>query len=289
MRIKKRLIVVCALGAVGALAAASSAFAADANSTATFKFCKAGAAGCKTNVGTTLKNGKLNVHTHTNYSVGGTKTDRAQLFFDNQLKFNPNAVPKCAANLAGLNMKQGMAACKNALVGTGKAKANAAAPGDTNACVLVFNTKDANPDVGGDQPGVSLLTRAKIVGTLAQLNNCANPANNETGDVTVLLQAPLTGTTNQNPANVYKNGGKNLLFANIATASAFPLSDFNVWTGVGAPDTKLTGAKAKFIQAKCRKTGPAANRNKWYMRTIFKYTTGTPLSQTVNSPTQKCS
>jgi hypothetical protein len=283
MRIKRRLIAVCALAATAALAAAGAAWAINANSTATL-------AVSPTNPGGTFKPSKLTIHTHTNYTVNGTKTSRARLFFDKNLQFNLSAVPKCpTASVSGtLTMQQAMAACGTKLVGTGTAQANLATPGDTHGCVLVFNAVDANPSVGGNQPGILLFTRLQVPGTI----NCSNPASNTNGNGTVLLQAPLaTNPASTTPGGAlpaaYYQGGKWLDFNNIP--QTIPLSDFNVAVGKGAPGTNLTGTKANYIKAKCTsRSGLGSPAKKWVLRTIFKYSSGSPLEQAVNSKTGAC-
>jgi hypothetical protein len=283
MRIKRRLIAVCALAATAALAAAGAAWAINANSTATI-------AVSPTNPGGTFKPSKLTIHTHTNYTVNGTKTQRARLFFDKNLQFNLSAMPTCpTASVSGtLTMSQAMAACGTKLVGTGTAKADLATPGDTNGCVLVFNAQDANPSVGGNQPGILLFTRLQVPGTI----NCSNPASNTNGNGSVLLQAPLaTNPASTTPGGAlpaaYYQGGKWLDFNNIP--QTIPLSDFNVAVGKGAPSTNLTGTKANYIKAKCTsRSGLGSPAKKWVLRTIFKYSSGSPLEQAVNSKTGAC-
>ena len=194
MRIKRRLTVVVALVAATALAAVGVALGANASSTENFNFTKVP----KGNVGATFKQGKLFIHTHTNYSVGGTKTKRTQLYFDKNISFNLSSVPKCpTASVSGdITMKQAMAACSTKLVGTGTAQANFLSPGDIHGCVLAFNAQDANPSKGGNQPGILLFTRLQVPGTI----NCASPATNQNGNGAVLLQAPLaTNPTKTTP------------------------------------------------------------------------------------------
>ena len=212
-----------ALGAVG------MAQALDASSTSTLAVTPA------TGLGSAGKAVKLTVHTHTNYTVNGTKTTRARLFFDKNITFNPSVVPKCAtAGVSGnITMKQAMTACGTKLVGTGTAKANLASPGDIGGCVLAFNAVDANPKVAGNQPGILLFTRLQIPGAI----NCANPATNQNGNGSILLQAPLaTNPASTTPGGAltpaYYQGGKWLDFNNIPQTA--PLSDFNVQTGKGA-------------------------------------------------------
>ena len=287
MRIKRRLTVVLALAAAAALGSVGVSQAINANSTETFSISP------KTGLGSTGKPVKLTVHTHTNYSVSGTKTTRARLFFDKNILFNPSAVPKCTTSSVSGNitMQQAMAACGSKLVGTGTAQANLSSPGDVHGCVLVFNAVDGNPSVGGNQPGVLLFTRLQVPGTIS----CANAASNMSGNATVLLQAPLaTNPASTTPGGslpaAYYQGGKWLDFNNIP--QTLPLSDFNVQTGKGAPQTNLTGTKANYVKAKCTaRSGLGSPTKKWVMRTIFKYNSGTPLEQVVNSkyPTTNCS
>jgi hypothetical protein len=286
MRIKRRVAVVCALAVTTALGAVGVAQAINANSTESFTVTP------KTGLGSTGKPVKLNIHTHTNYTVSGTKTTRARLFFDKNILFNLNAMPKCAtAGVSGnLTMKQAMTACKTKLVGTGTAQANLSAPGDVKGCALAFNAQDANPSVGGNQPGILLFTRLKFPPTTGF--NCNNAANNELGDVSILLQAPLaTNPTSTTPGGAlnaahYKTG-KWLDFNNIP--QTLPLADFNVNVGKGSPQTSLTGTKANFIKAKCTaRTGLGSPNKKWVMRTIFKYNSGSPLEQVVNSKYTNC-
>jgi hypothetical protein len=269
-----------AVGAVGV------AQAINANSTVSFNFTKVPAG----TIGTTLKQGKLNVHTHTNYSVAGTKTTRARLYFDKNFSFSPGAVPKCNANnISGnITMKAAMTACKSALVGTGTAQANLSTPGDVKGCVLAFNALDANASKANNQPGILLFTRLMVPGNIS----CANAANNTNGNATVLLRAPLAtnpGSTTPGgplPAAFYK-GGKWLDFANIP--QTLPLSDFNVNTGKGSPQTNLSGSKGNFIRAKCTsRSGLGTPAKKWVMRTLFTYNSGSPLTQVVNSKRGPC-
>jgi hypothetical protein len=288
MRIKRRIAVVFALAAAAAaLGAVGVAQAINANSTETFAITP------KTGLGSTFKPVKITVHTHTTYSVSGTKTTRARLYFDKNIQVNVGAVPKCStSSISGnITMKQAMTACGSKLVGTGTAQANLSTPGDVHGCVLVFNAVDGNPSVGGNQPGVLLFTRLQVPGTI----NCANAASNTSGNATVLLQAPFaTNPASTTPGGplpaAFYQGGKWLDFNNIP--QTLPLSDFNVQTGKGAPQTNLTGTKANFIKAKCTaRSGLGSPTKKWVMRTIFKYNSGSPLEQVVNSkyPTTNCS
>jgi hypothetical protein len=262
MRIRKRLAIVLALAATGALAVAGIALAAAANSTVSFKFTKVPAGA----LGKTFKSGKLNVHTHMNYLVPKTDTTRAQLYFDNDIKFNTSAAPKCnpgtAAYMNAKTLKDAMAACGSAtLVGTGTAQVNISAPGDTTACVLAFNA-----NLSG-KPGLALFASAIPFKSYS----CANPASNTQGKTATRLQAPFGA----NPTALGPDftGGRWLDFDGSGIPSATPLSDFNV-----------TIQKGTYVQAKCGDANKLLN-----MRTVFTYTTShdpnppTTSSQTVLS------
>jgi hypothetical protein len=281
MRTKRRLAAIVALATATALGTVGVAQAINANSTVTLNFTKTPPGA----VGGTFKQGKINVHTHTNYTQSGTTTTRARLFFDKNFTFSPTAVPKCnTAQVSGnITMKQAMTACSTKLVGTGTAQANLATPGDIKGCVLAFNATDGSASKPGNQPGILLFTRLQIPGNI----NCANPANNQNGNGSILLQAPLAtnpaSTTPGGPllASHYQ-GGKWLDFANIPQTA--PLSDFNVTVGKGAPGTNLAGAKGNYVRAKCTsRAGLGTPAKKWVLRTIFHYNSGTPNQQVVNS------
>jgi hypothetical protein len=262
MRIRRRLAIVLALGATGALAIAGIALAAAASSTVSFKFTKVPAGA----LGKTFKSGKLNVHTHMNYLVPKTDTTRAQLYFDNDIKFNPTSAPKCNTGSAAYNnaktLKQAMAACGSAtLVGTGTAKVNISAPGDTTGCVLAFNA------TVNSKPGLALFVSAIPFKSYS----CANPANNSQGTTAVRVSA--TFLANPTALGPDFTGGKELDFDGSGIPSAAPLSDFNV-----------TIQKGTYVQAKCGDANKLLN-----MRTVFTYTTShdpnppTTSSQTVLS------
>jgi hypothetical protein len=251
---------VLALAVTGAVAAAGIALAADATSTVSFNFTKVPAGA----LGTTFKSGKLNVHTHMTYLTPKTDTTRAQLYFDNDIKFNQTAAPKCNTASTAYNnaktLKQAMAACGSALVGTGTAKVNIKAPGDTTACVLAFNA------TVNSKPGLALFASAIPFKSYS----CANPANNSQGTTAVRVSA----TFNTNPTSLGPDfaGGKWLDFDGSGVPSATPLSDFNV-----------TLQKGTYVQAKCGDANKQLN-----MRTVFTYTTSSvnpprKTSQTVLS------
>ncbi len=148
MRMLWRSAVTLGLTLVGALALAGVAPATSSN--VTFEFAPDQVPK------KTYNPGKLSVHTHTDYTSTGQKTDRAQLNFDDDLKIRTKRIPRCdKARISGnITMKQAMSTCGTAKVGTGTALANAAAPGDTQACVLAFNGKPSHR-----RPTLLLFTR----------------------------------------------------------------------------------------------------------------------------------
>jgi hypothetical protein len=223
MRIRGRRVAIFAVAAIGALAAAGAALAITNNvSTVNFKFTPNSPPFSKT----TFKSGSLFVHTHTDFlhpadKARGGFVKRVQLFFDSDLKFNPGSVPVCNKNLGTLNMKQAMAACGTARVGTGKAQGTNSTNGTIPGCVLAFN----GPKNSSNQPTIKLFSRFPMT-------DCSNPSNN-TGGLTNVI---LTGTLK--PAN--KTGfGKMLDVPNIDTAP-LPLKDFTT-----------TVKKGSYVQARC--------------------------------------
>jgi hypothetical protein len=255
MRSKRRVTVILALAAALSLAVAGIAYAA-ITSTVSFKFSP--------NTGvpkTSFKAGKINVHTHTNYSdVNSQWTDRAQLYFDSDFKVNTAALGKCnKSSISGTKtMQQAMSACGSKLIGTGTATA-AAGVNTVHACVLAFN----GSGTGGH---VLLFTRANAAPPFTI--NCSNPSSNTQGNTNVLLDGALKAAN--------KPGyGKLLDFTGIHAASPLPLTDFNVTVGKGvAPNA------TNYISAKCSHSPKV-----WKLQTKFTYSSGT---QTVNS-TQSCS
>jgi hypothetical protein len=247
MRIGRRYMAALALAAAGALALAGIALA-DGDSTAKFEFTPDEVPKA------TYAKGSLFVHTHTNYT-GGTRTDRAQLFFDDDLRINARGIPRCdPGRIQGqITMEQAMVRCGTARVGSGRAEANAALPGDAKACVLVFN---GMPSAG--RPTLLLFTRAQVTGNIS----CADPATNTSGNTTVLLEGLLRGASG--------DFGTQLDIQRIASAALLPLSDF-----------KVTVRRGNYVSARCN------DRDRtWNLRARFTYVQPTS-SQTVTS-SQRC-
>jgi hypothetical protein len=251
MRIRRRSAVIFALAAVGVVAVASIAFAAP---TSTFSFKMSPANAPKT----TYTNGSLFTDLKTTYTNPGNNNpggavERTQIYLDKNWKINTSAAAKCSSSqLAGKTMKQAMAACGNALVGTGTATATANGLFEIHGCVLLFN--------GQPQSGLPTLK----VFTRVQASNpsnitCGNPSTNTQGNATVLLNGVLKNAT--------APYGKVLDVDHITQAASFPLEEF-----------KTTVHKGSFIQAKCP-TSP------WHMKTTWTYNNNT--TKTI-SKTQAC-
>jgi len=242
MRICKRLALI--LGLTGAGVWALSGVALATSSTSTFEFTPS------TVPKEVYKSGKLAVHTHTTYTSAGQKTDRAQLDFDNDLRIRTSGIPQCnKSSIAGnVTMAQAMSACATAKLGSGTALANAASPGDTQACVLAFN---GQPSSG--RPTLLLFTRVFVTG---QTRNCSNPAGNTSGFTTVLLEGVIRSATG--------DFGSQLDVNHITSVAALPLSDFRVSVKRGG-----------YVSARCQD----ANRQ-WNLNTTFTYANPS-ASQTV--------
>lgn len=144
------------MATAGALTIASIAMAAG-DSTATVDFSPS----ALPPPGTGYTSGKLSIRTHTSYTYAGWgnpggATARIQAYLDDSIRFDTNAVPKCAkSSIAGKNMQQAMAACGSSLVGSGTVKAivpdNPSVAGDSsyfvNGCLRVFNGQASTGEI----------------------------------------------------------------------------------------------------------------------------------------------
>jgi hypothetical protein len=249
MRIRRRYAVLLALAAAGALAVSGVAMAA---SSSTFSFSFSPSKAPKQ----TYKAGALFTDLRTHYTNPADPVDRTQIYLDKNFKINTNAAGKCASSqLSNKTMAQAMAACKNALVGTGKAQAQGpAAIGTIQACVLLFNGKPS-----GGKPTLQVFTRAQA--TPNSQISCANPSSNNQGNATVLLQGVLKPAT-----GLY---GKVLDVSKITQKSPFPLEIF-----------RTTIKKGKYFSARCK----AANKT-WNMQVTWTYKSGAKNTKT---QTQQC-
>jgi hypothetical protein len=247
MRIRRRYAVLFALAATGALVVSGIAMAAS-SSTFSFKFSPASVPK------TTYKAGSLFTDLRTSYSTPADAVQRTQIYLDKDYKINPSAAGKCSpSQLSAKTMAQAMAACKNALVGTGKAQAQASF-GTIQACVLLFNGQPQNGN-----PTLQVFTRAQA--TPASHITCTDPAHNNQGNATVLLTGVLKPAT-----GLY---GKVLDVNNITQASPFPLTVYTT-----------TIKKGNYVAARCNATNKT-----WDMQIKWTYKSG--LSNTIHK-TQKC-
>ncbi|MGH2926493.1 MAG: hypothetical protein ACRDK1_11055 [Solirubrobacterales bacterium] len=245
MRFGRRTAVVIAVAAASALAVVGVAMAAT-RSTAVFNFSPDKVPK------KTYKPGKLFVHTHTNYSSTSSKTQRAQLYFDDDFKIRTRGIPQCnKSKISGtVTMQAAMAACGRAKVGSGKAQA-AAGSNTVNACVLAFNGKPSN-----GKPTLLLFTRANVAPPFTI--NCSSPSTNTQGNTNVLLVGLYKGATG--------DFGTQLDIDHIDSASALPLTDF-----------RTTIKRGRYVSARCHDK----NRT-WNMKTKFTYLSPSG-TQTVNS------
>ena len=243
MRIGTWGTIMVALSAAGVLALAGIA-AGSGSSTASFEFTPDKVPK------RAFQKGKLSVHTHTTYMLG-TRTDRAQLYFDDDLKINTQGFPRCdgTAIAGNITLKKAMARCGRAKVGSGRAQANAAVPGDAKGCVLAFNGK---PSAG--RPTLLLFTRVQVTGNI----DCSNPASNTNGNVSVLLSGLIKRASG--------DYGTQLDINHITAVAALPLSDF-----------KVSVKRGRYVSARCHDKS-----RKWNLKTKFTYI-DPPGTQTVNS------
>jgi hypothetical protein len=253
MRIRKRYAVLIAIAAVAGVALAGVALAAP-TSTFTFKVTPSTAPQNTYKPVSLFSDLKTHYTNPGNNNPGGA-VDRAQLYLDKYAKVDPTQAAKCADNqLAGKTMAQAMAACKNALVGSGTATATANGLFQINGCVLLFN---GQPQSG--LPTLKVFTRVQA--SNPSTISCANPATNNQGNATVLLNGVL-----KNATGLY---GKVLDVNNITQSASFPLEEFK---------TTIGKSTSTYIQAKCPTTP-------WHMQTTWTYNNN--VKKTV-SKTQPC-
>jgi hypothetical protein len=247
MRIRRRYAILLALAATAALAVSGIAMAAS-TSTFSFKFSP-------TKVPKkTYKAGTLATDLRTSYTAPVDAVERTQIYLDKNFKINPRAAAKCSSSqLSSKTMAQAIAVCRRALVGKGRATAQANF-GTVNACVLLFNGRPQN-----GRPTLKVFTRAQASPN-SQIS-CKNPATNNQGNATVLLNGVLKGASGKY--------GKVLDVNKITQASPFPLMVFD--TAIG---------KGNYFAARCK----AANKT-WHMKVKWTYKSG--ATKTVHK-TQQC-
>jgi len=264
-RFKKRYAAVLALAVAGAVAVAGIAMASG-ESTVTMNVTPSSLAPPGTGHTPVTR---LNVHTHTTYTNPGNvnpggATERAQLYFDDDIRINTNAVPKCqTSQLAGnITMKTAMARCGSSRISTSTAPlstAQASVNGafNINGCVIIFNGAGTNAEI-------LLFTRVNV----SQANpniTCANAGSNEQGNTSILLKGDLKanpspqGADFADPDNCSApiRNGCQLDVNNITDTADLPLTDFNAFV-------------AKSIAARCDDTPKALN-----LKVKFTYNDGT--------------
>jgi hypothetical protein len=208
MRIRRRTAVVLAVAAAGALTVTGFAVAntaSDGNvSSVKFNFSPLKLPKKKFHKGG-LTLGTKTVFNPSNPTSSGGDTHRVQLFIDDDIKLNSNAVPKCNPNFSSqTTMAQALASsCGKALIGKGTAhSANTA--GNIPGCVLVFN---------GTNRRVILYSRLFTSGF-----TCSNPSTNNGGSITVTLFGKLKSASG--------DFGTQLDVPNIDNLAPAPLGDF---------------------------------------------------------------
>jgi hypothetical protein len=181
MRIRRRTAVVLAVAAAVALTVTGFAVANTASngnvSSVKFNFSPLKLPKKKFHKGG-LTLGTKTVFNSSLPTNNGGNTKRVQLWIDDDIKLNTNAVPKCnpAGFTSNTTMAQAMQMCGNAKVGQGTAhSANTA--GNLPGCVIVFN---------GTNRRVVLYARI-----FTSNFTCANPSSNNGGAVTVTLFGKL--------------------------------------------------------------------------------------------------
>jgi hypothetical protein len=273
MRIKKRPAVVLAMATAGALAVAGIALAA-ASSTVSFTFTCVGRTTPNRCPQTTYTNGRLFVHTHTDYTGNAfsSATKRAQLFYDNDFQFHPSVTPKCDPPSSG-TMKEAMAACGSSLVGTGRAQATGTGTSTLNGCVLAFNgtAVSAPTGVGSNttlHPVVWLFLRVQAANPSSI--DCSSPATNENGNLTIRLKGIIHRKTEASGAH-----------PQFPTGTGTEMDFNNIPTGGPVTDVKVTFAKntstGGYVKGRC-----SHSNHVWRLITKFTYNDST--TQTVNSP-----
>ena len=252
MHIRRRSALILALVAGGALVVAGVAMATTSSFTFSFSPSKVPK---KTYKAGALTSNLVTSYTKPGNNIPGGAVERTQLYLDKNWKISPGAAKKCSAGqLTGKTMKQAMAACKKAKVGSGIATATANGLFTIRGCVLLFNGKPQ-----GGKPTLQVLTRVQA--SNPSVMPCSNPESNTHGNATILLTGVL-----KDASSPY---GKVLDVNHITQSASFPLEIF-----------KTTIKKGNYISARCK----AANKT-WNMKVTWTYNNG---AKRVVSRTQPC-
>jgi hypothetical protein len=234
--------------------------------------CVNGAITPNTGLGkTTFKPVSLFTHVATRYLHPGNKPSggyakTVSVLYDSDGKINPAGIPTCTkAQLNGKNIAQAWATCgpgagtaHNAYLSPPTAvsgKTSTAPPSNFDGCTLVFN----GPTVNGN-PSVLLYARVTLVANGTA--NCANPANNTSGNTTVVL----VGT--EPPAGVAGFGRK--LVTTGIDQLPLPLDDFYA-----------TVKRGSYVTARC-------SASPLHIRAIWQYS-GSGQAQDTANFNQPCS
>ncbi len=251
MRIRRKSAVVFALVAGGALVVASIALATTSSFTFSFSPSKVPK---KTYKAGSLTSNLVTSYTKPGNNIPGGAVERTQLFLDKNWKINPGAAKKCSSSqLANKTMKQAMAACGKANVGTGVATASANGLFTVRGCVLLFNGQPKNK-----QTTLQVFTRVQV--SNPSTISCANPSSNTQGNTTILLTGVL-----KDASSPY---GKVLDVNHITQAAAFPLEIF-----------KTTIKKGNYISARCK-----ASNETWNMKVVWTYNNAAKRTVTRSQP-----
>ena len=252
MRIRRRSALIFALVAGGALVVAGVAMATTSSFTFSFSPSKVPK---KTYKAGALTSNLVTSYTKPGNNIQGGAVERTQLYLDQNWKISPGAAKKCSAGqLAGKTMKQAMAACKKAKVGSGIATATANGLFQDQ---WLRSAVQRRPQ--GGKPTLQVFTRVQA--SNPSIISCANPASNTQGNATILLTGVL-----KDASSPY---GKVLDVNHITQSASFPLEIF-----------KTTIKKGNYISARCK----AANKT-WNMKVAWTYNNG---AKRVVSKTQPC-
>jgi hypothetical protein len=241
-----------------------------------------------------FKPGKLSVHTKTSYDVTpanenpGGATQRLQLNVDDDLQFNPDAIPKCAttpSSFQSWDMAEALAHCgptisnpnawlwQDTATSNGTATLHAGNAGVIHACVLAFNVQDSASEI-------VLMLRADV--HFPSTINCSNPKTNHQGNASYVVKGdlkpnPAIGTDYADPDKCAAPGarlGCQIDFNNITSTLPVPLEELN-----------FSLKRGNYLRARC--VDPPAGNRKWNLRALFTYNGGSPLTTTVFK-TQAC-
>lgn len=118
---------------------------------------------------------------------------KVQVYYDNDIKFNPAGIPACpATKVQNLDTAGAKAACPKSIVGTGKGTAFIA--GNTLASIPTVITAFNGPKQGGKST-IVLHTRADAAGNTTALTGVLNKTGGDLGNRLDVTVPPLPGST----------------------------------------------------------------------------------------------